>query len=291
MSGPRLVVVGNACRDVVYRLDRLPKAGETLIARETIVDLGGKGLNQAVAARRAGAGARLIAVVGGDATAGQIRTLLREEGIDERDLVIGDGASDESLILVDAQGENLIVSSTRQARSLTPERLDARLTGALDGAGLLLLQGNLTREATLHAIALARGRGVRIAVNPSPFQSWFRTMPKADLVIANRGEADALGELRCDVAVVTLGREGCRLIAGNSPAVDVPAPEVPALSTGGAGDVFAGIFIAEWLAGGAPLPAARLAVRAASDKATRTGTLSAFPTRSAIDAWRRDLLA
>ena len=95
MHRPKLVVLGNACLDVIYRLDRLPKPGETLVAREVVTDLGGKGLNQAVAAQRAGARANLIAALGDDLTAGQIRTLLREEDMDEQGLIIRQGVSDE----------------------------------------------------------------------------------------------------------------------------------------------------------------------------------------------------
>ncbi|MGE0239287.1 MAG: PfkB family carbohydrate kinase [Parvibaculaceae bacterium] len=291
MPRPKLVVLGNACRDVIYRLDRLPKPGETLIAREVVTDLGGKGLKQAVAARRAGADAHLIAALGDDATAERIRALLHAEGMDDRGLIGEDGSSDESLLLIDAEGENFIMSSTQKAQGLTPAHIEAALTGVLDGTDMLLLQGNLTRETTAHAMTLAHAAGVQIAVNPSPFQAWFTTTPRADLIIANQVEADALGALNADIAVVTLGRRGCRITSADRPAIDVPAPEVHAIATGGAGDVFAGTFIAEFLMSGDPRRAARLAVQAASDKATRPGTLSAFPGRSAIDGWRRDLLA
>ena len=291
MRRPKLVVLGNACRDVIYRLDRLPKPGETLVAREVVADLGGKGLNQAVAAQRAGADVNLIAALGDDATAGQIRTLLREEGMDGQGLIIRQGVSDESLLLIDSEGENFIMSNTRNAQSLTPAGVEAALESVLDGADLLLLQGNIAQDTTFHAMTLARATGTRIAINPSPFQAWFKTMARVDVIIANQGEADSLGEMPADIAVVTLGQKGCRLISDGQTALHVQAPNVRATSAAGAGDVFAGTFIAEFLSSGMPLRAARLAVAAASDKATRPGTLSAFPQRSSIDAWRRGLHA
>jgi ribokinase len=277
------VVVGNACLDVTYRLDRLPKPGETLIAREVVTDLGGKGLNQAVAARRAGADVRLVASVGSDTTAARIKAALQAEGITDS-LISHDGASDDSLLLLDPDGENLIVSNTKRAQALTPSQVES----AMDGADLLLLQGNLAQETTFQAMKLARAANMKVAVNPSPFQDWFRTMPEADLIIANQGEADALGPLRADIAVVTLGRKGCRLRTATGE-IDIAAPAIHAVASAGAGDVFAGTFIAEWLLSGDPHRSARLAVAAASDKATRPGTLSAFPSRSAIDALRRGL--
>lgn len=289
MSRPKLVVVGNACRDIIYHLDRLPKPGETLIAREVETDLGGKGLNQAIAAARAGADAHLIAALGNDATAEKIRAALRDEGMAEHGLIMEEGISDESLLMLDPEGENLIVSNTKKAHSLTPARVEAALQTVLRGADLLLLQGNLTEETTFHAMKLAQAASVRIAVNPSPFQAWFRTMPPVDLIIANQGEADALGDVRAEVAVITLGSRGCRLRSPDGE-IDIPAPRIDAMASAGAGDVFAGIFIAEFLSSGDPRRAARLAAAAASDKVTRHGTLSAFPRAPTLDALRRGLM-
>ena len=277
------MVVGNACLDVTYHLDRLPKPGETLIAQEVVADLGGKGLNQAIAAQRAGASVLLVAAIGDDAAGEKIRAALQAEGMETRGLIARDGPSDESLLLLDRKGENVIVSNTRQAQSLQPAEI------VLAGADLVLLQGNLREETTRHAITLAREAGVRIAVNPSPFQAWFSSLPEIDIIIANQVEADVLSISGSILNVVTLGQKGCRLRSRKDPEILIPAPKVKAVAAGGAGDVFAGTFIAEWLASGEPERAARLAVRAASDKATRHGTLSAFPDRWAIDAFRRDL--
>lgn len=287
-SHPKLVVLGNACLDVTYHLDKLPKPGETLIAREVVTDLGGKGLNQAVAAQRAGADVLLIAALGDDATSRKIRDILREEGMNDRGLTTTAGPSDESLLLLDPDGENLIVSNTQRAQALTPSQTEPLLKDALSDAQLLLLQGNLSQRTTFHAMTLARAADVKIAVNPSPFQAWFKTMPQVDLIIANQGEADALGEVHADLTVVTLGQNGCRLHSASGE-IGIPAPKVRAIAAGGAGDVFAGTFIAEWLSTGNPRRAAHLAVAAASDKATRHGTLSAFPDRSAIETFRRNV--
>lgn len=287
---PLLVVIGNACLDVTYHLHRLPTPGETLNATRVVTDLGGKGLNQAVAAGRAGAAVHLIAAVGADHTAEKIRTLLRAEGMADQGLIAHEGASDDSILLLDTQGENVIVSNTLQAASLMPAEAERGLRPVLDGAALLLLQGNLGYETTLHAMNLAREAQVSIAFNPSPLQPWFSDLPEADLVIANQLEAEALGgRTGRKLTLITLGAKGCRLERPGQADVTVPAPAVEAIAAGGAGDVFAGTFIAEWLSLGDAEKAARLAVRAASDKATRHGTLSAFPTRATLADFRRDL--
>jgi ribokinase len=289
---PRLVVIGNACLDVTYHLDRLPKPGETINARRVVTDLGGKGLNQAIAAGRAGADVDLIAAIGEDSTAERIRSALHAGGVTESGLIQHEGASDDSILLLDAQGENVIVSNTLQAESLTPAEAEARLQPALDRAALLLLQGNLRRDTTLQSMTLARRAGVAIGFNPSPLQPWFGDLPEADIVIANQVEAEALdGRIGKRLTVITLGAQGCRLIRPGQADVMVPAPQVDAIAAGGAGDVFAGTFIAEWLLSGDATRAARLGVRAASDKATRHGTLSAFPTENALAGFRRDLIS
>ncbi len=289
---PRLVVIGNACLDVTYHLDRLPKPGETINAQRVVTDLGGKGLNQAIAAGRAGAAVQLVAAIGNDATAERIRSALHGEGMTENGLVPHEGASDDSILLLDAQGENVIVSNTLQAEALTPAEAEVRLKPALDGAALLLLQGNLRRDTTLQAMTLARRAGVAIGFNPSPLQPWFGDLPEADIVIANQVEAEALdGRTGKKLTVITLGAKGCRLIRPGQADVTVPAPQVDAIAAGGAGDVFAGTFIAEWLMSSDAERAAHLGVRAASDKATRHGTLSAFPTPTALAGFRRDLIS
>ncbi|TMJ38916.1 MAG: ribokinase, partial [Alphaproteobacteria bacterium] len=101
---PKLVVLGNACLDVTYHLDRLPKPGETLIATKVVTDLGGKGLNQAIAAERAGAGVHLIAAIGNDAAGEKIRAVLRAEGMEIHGLITHEGSSDDSLLLLDRKG-------------------------------------------------------------------------------------------------------------------------------------------------------------------------------------------
>lgn len=275
------MVIGNACLDVAYHLNGLPKPGETLIAMRVETDLGGKGLNQAVAARRAGADVRLVAPIGDDPAGKRIKALLAAEDIEDG-LMVHRGRSDESLLLLAPDGENIIVSNTARAQALTSVDIDSR---SFAGSDLLLLQGNLSRETTLHAMEIARHAGLRIAFNPSPFEDWFKTLPPVDLIIANQGEADALNVARSTLPVVTLGPEGCRLPSGRI----VPAPKVQSVAAAGAGDVFAGTFIAEWLTTGDTERAARLAVLAASDKTTRHGTLSAFPDRSAIDRFRGSL--
>ena len=289
-----LVVLGNAGADITYHVERLPRAGETLVASRVSRDLGGKGLNQAIAARRAGAQVRFVAPVGDDETAQAIGVALRAEDIDDNGLIVRAGASDTSVILLDAAGENTIISDTRQSETLPQDGLARRL--ALAPGDTLLLQGNLSRATTEAAILLANAAGARVVLNAAPLRDWMTGIAgRIDALIANRLEAagwtggdehddivDLVDRIDAPLVVVTMGREGCCVRRRDDIARLIAAPRAAAVDTTGAGDVFCGTFVAEWLAAGDPAGAAGLAVRAASDMVTRVGTVRALPSRQTL---------
>ena len=293
-----LTVLGNACADTAYRLTALPQPGETVIAGSVTGDLGGKGLNQAVAAARAGVVPRFIAPVGQDAIADRIAATLQHEGIDPSGMIRRAGASDGSVILIDRFGENAIVSSTAQAEALAFADLAPGLQ--LTPAHLLLLQGNLSRATTHAAVTAARAAGATVALNAAPMRDWLGDL-SPDILIANRGEAAILAHLSPTadpatllaalspaIAVITLGADGC-LLRDHGKITRIAAPTVTVQDSAGAGDVFCGTFIAEWLHTGDASAAAGLAILAASAKVTRAGTLSAFPSAADIDRLRQTL--
>jgi ribokinase len=298
-----LVVLGNAGGDLIYRVAALPRPGETVIAENAAGDLGGKGLNQAIMARRTGIGVRFIAQVGRDSIAEQIRRRLAAEGIDDGDLIVKDGASDSSAILIDAHGENAIVSDTRQAEALTPEQIVPVLK--LGSKNALLLQGNLSRDTTAAAIAEGNAAGATVILNAAPMRPWLSRLPgRIDVLIVNRieasewagaeqrrGLAEVMASIAVPLAVVTLGAEGCRIRGQGGIDCTIPAPQTGAVDTTGAGDTFAGVFAADWLVHGDPTSAARLGVHAASDKVKRNGTVSALPTAATIGLLRARLMA
>jgi ribokinase len=292
-----LLVIGNACRDIGYRLDHLPAAGETINALAVTDDLGGKGLNQAMAARRAGAEVRFVAVVGDDDTGGLVGALLAREGI-SAELVVRPGRSDHSLVMGDPQGNNMIVSDVAAARSLTASDLLPRL--ALGPGDALLMQGNLTAKTTNATARAARAAGAAVIINPAPFSRELVALGEAvDVLVLNAveaaqwtGEAEAeaaLAALPSRIALVTLGAAGCLLRDSRSAQHVLQAPRRPAADTTGAGDTFTGTFAAEWLMCGNEYRAARLAVAVASEKVIRHGTASALPARADVDRLRQTL--
>ena len=154
----RVHVVGNCTIDTIFRLDRFPEPGETLIASKGFTDLGGKGANQAVVVARFGVETRFVAPFGGDAEGARARDRLAAEGLAGEGLVPVERATDRSIIYVVPNGENTIVSSADAARAMTPATALAALDPVAPG-DIVMVQGNLTRATTL---AVLRG-GIRLA--------------------------------------------------------------------------------------------------------------------------------
>lgn len=293
-----ILVLGNAGRDITLRLPRLPRPGETVNATGALYGLGGKGLNQAVAAHRAGAEVVLVAPIGDDGAGAEVTALLEAEGMTTEGLLRRAGPSDLSTILVDAAGQNLIATDSRLAEGVTVAEALPWVQG-LGPKDTLLLQGNLTEAVTGAALRATWDTALSV-FNPSPLSDGMgECCVYADIVIVNAEEAFAITG-RADPAetfrntplaegVVTLGAAGCLVTHGRD-LHRIPAPPTgPVVDTAGAGDTFAGVFVAEHERTGDRVAAARFAVAAASLKVTRPGTLAGIPSAADIAALRRAL--
>lgn len=295
-----ILVVGNATLDLSFEVAHLPRPGETLLARARMDDIGGKGFNQAIVARRAGARVCLVAVVGDDQGGAQIRNRVSAENLSSDDILVRPGPSDVSIICVAPGGENCIVSSDAMAKSLSVADVAGRLT-ALSPSDLLLTQGNLGRATTAACIARARERGARVMLNPAPIAFDYTGLwSGVDVAVVNEVECATLsGEVEpargaerllaagVRIVVATLGAGGA-LIVRPEGRLTVAAPRVEAVDTSGAGDVFCGV-LAAGLDHGLDIAAAvAWGVRAASLSVTRRGTGGAFPSAAELEALRDD---
>lgn len=280
-------VLGNAGVDLSLTLAHLARPGETAVASAGVRAPGGKGLNQAVAAARAGGRVQFCAPVGGDAEAGFISQTLAAEPLARLRLLRRPEPTDISVVMVAGDGENSIVSLCRCADTLDGAEAEA-FAGEVAPADWLLMQGNLTAAATLAAMRRARGQ---VMLNAAPLR-WpvAPVLPFCAVAVANRGEAEAITGLAepgaavlrlrtqgCGAAVVTLGAEGC-VWADADGLHRLPAAAVQAVDTTGAGDAFCGVLAAR-LASGQALPDALAAAqRAAALSVTRLGAYAALPT-------------
>jgi ribokinase len=291
----RVLVFGNAMLDLSLAVARLPAPGETLVAASLTRAAGGKGLNQAVAASRAGATVTLRAPVGADADGDFLAAALAGEGCTVRLLRLAP-PTDLSVLLVADDAENCIISVCACADSLGVAAAEAAADDLAAG-DWLLLQGNFGAAATAAAASRAVRRGAQVLFNPAPVR-WpaEAALAASSVVVANRGEAAALvgaadppaaaAALRAHgpaVAIVTLGAAGC-VWADAAGVHAAPAPAVRAIDSTGCGDTFCGV-LAAGLAGGAePTNAIAVAQRAAALAATRRGAFAAIPSAAEIAA-------
>ena len=282
MQSAQIFALGNASIDVTLQVPRLPVAGETLMAHGIRRAPGGKGLNQAVVAARAGAAVRFCAPVGPEAEAAMLHRALAAEPFSRLELVEADYPTDLSTLIVGADGENMIVSTGDCADGIPAARA-AAFVADMRAADWLLVQGNLGEAATWAAAAQAR----QMVFNTAPIR-WHspRIQAAATVVVANQGEAEALTGLRDPAqaaaklggrsGIVTLGAAGCVLAQGGQTR-HFPAPAVQAVDSTGAGDVFCGVLSACLAAGTHIAAAIGYAQAAAALAVSRAGCFAAFP--------------
>ena len=281
----RLFILGNAGLDIGLDLPGLPQPGETMLGRAGGRAPGGKGLNQAVVAARAGLVPVLFrAPLGYDPEGQHVARSLAAEPFAKLELPLLDAPTDLSVLLVLPGGENAIVSAGDCAHALLPGDA-ATFAARCEPDDWLLLQGNLLPPVTAAAITTARAREARVAFNAAPVAAGMPALlPLCHLVVANAAEAAQLGTIHTaqgGIAIVTLGAAGCRVtIDGRATHHD--AETVVARDTTGAGDTFCGILAAA-LAAGYPLdPAIAAAQRAAALTVTRLGAFPSLPTAAEL---------
>ncbi len=290
-----IAVLGNAAIDLVFEVETVPRPGQSVAALGKRRDFGGKGLNQAIAARRAGASVRLCAAIGEDAHGDAIAARLAAEGIDPSSLLRRPQPTDESLIFVTPGGENAILGVSPPEGAPDPDAVRRFLAGFRRG-DLLLVGGNLPAATLEAALRTARERGMYGILNPPPVAfAGEKLLPLVDMLVANAAEVRLHGgEEELDRAVsnlqaagirrlvVTLGTGGAVLCDENGH-IHIPAPRAEAIDTTGAGDLLLGVLAAGLDRSLPPPIALRRAVAAASLSVGRRGTLASFPDRQEME--------
>lgn len=279
MSAPSLTVVGSINLDLVATGERLPAPGETVTGATLARHPGGKGANQALAARRLGAEVRLVGYVGADAAADEALALLRADGVDLNGVAVDEAEpTGVALIAVDARGENQIVVAAGANAAFGPDRLPTP-------SGPLALQLELPIETVAAAVARADGF---VAVNLAPaLPVPVAALRRADLLIANEREAEAYGDALHagdGLVAITYGARGAVLFRGGAEIARAAPPAVAAVDTTGAGDAFVGALVVALLEGRAPEQALRFACAAGALAATKPGAQPALPRRAEVDA-------
>ncbi len=297
-----VIVLGSINADLIATVQHRPAGGETVIASGLTFAPGGKGANQALAARRMGADVVLLGAVGRDGFAEQALHLLRAADVDLTGVVeVEDVATGIAMILLDASGENSItVVPGANATVAEPQlqRLDALLTPH----DTLAVQLEIPLPVVREAVALARAKGARVLLDPAPAPEGFPSdLLAVNVFVPNRHEAgQILGQPIADIsqareaarqlhargariAVVKLGAEGV-VWADQEGVHTLPATPVVAIDSTGAGDAFAGACAACLDRGMSPVAAIEMAVRAAALATTHLGAQPALPWLADVEA-------
>jgi ribokinase len=261
---PELTVVGSINLDLEARVERLPRPGETLSSATLSRIPGGKGANQAVAAARLGARVRMVGRVGKDANADEALAGLREAGID-LDVREIDASTGLAIIFVAADGENVIVV----------------VPGANAEVGGFAAQGNVLCQLEIPdaAVREARAQADWLCINAAPARE---LAVSADLVVANRYEAEVIGEQR--LLALTLGEEGAVLLEGGKEVARARPPRVRAVDGTAAGDAFTACLVVSLLEGREQEDGLRRACAAGAIAASRFGAQPSLPTADEVDA-------
>jgi len=296
MSRPRITVIGASNVDLISYVPHLPAMGETLHGHRFQIGFGGKGANQAVMAARLGADVAMVTKLGKDVFGENTLENFRACGVDTTHVTFTDAASTGvAPIAVDADGNNAIIIVTGANDLLTSEDL-ASAGSTISSCRVMVCQMEIPVEVNLAGLRMAREAGVTTIVNPAPARADFpdELFHLSDVLCPNESETELLTDLPVATpeqaeeaarallqrgaksVVLTLGARGALIVSATEVHL-VPAVEVKATDTTGAGDAFVGS-MAFFLAEGRPLvEAVRRANEIAALSVQSPGTQTSFP--------------
>lgn len=302
MRKGKIVVIGSSNTDMVIKTDRLPVPGETVLGGNFIMNAGGKGANQAVAAKRLGADVGFVCKLGTDVFGDKALEGYKDEGMDTS-FVFRDPekSSGIALITVDSHAENCIAVASGANGSLNAKDIDTAFP-AISKADCVLLQLETPVETVGYAARKAKESGVKVILNPAPAPKDglpASVLENLDLIIPNATEAETLTGVHitgyqsaCEAAkvlasegvgqvIITLGVKGS-LVFDHGKECVVPAQKAEAIDTTAAGDTFCGAVAVALSEGKSLEEAAVFGAKASAITVTRMGAQSAIPFRSEI---------
>jgi len=296
-----ITVLGSINLDLTATAAELPEPGETVPGHGFATAPGGKGANQALAARRAGGNVRMAGAVGSDPFADQALAELKGSGVDLTGVRTADGATGIAMILVDDSGENVIVV-VPGANGTVDTDLAEGVVRAMEPNDILLLQQEIPPAAISAAIGAADARGITTMLNIAPFiRAETELAHSAEIIVANETEfvqliqsefeeegiermAGSWARTHDKTLVITLGGKGAVAATPDGRCVTAPALKIEPVDTVGAGDTFCGYFAAGMQDGLDLEEALRRAAVAASLACLKTGAQPAIPQADEVEA-------
>lgn len=296
----KIVVIGSSNTDMVIKSDRLPVPGETILGGDFLMNHGGKGANQAVAAARLGGNVTFICKVGNDIFGNEAIKMFHKEGIITT--YVGFAPKEPSgvaLINVDKNGENCITVASGANGTLSIDDIK-NAESAIKDASILIMQLETPMETVSFAAQVAKKNGITVVLNPAPgVELPDDLLTNIDILIPNTTEAEIISGINITdeesaktaiyaivskgirTVIVTLGSKGA-LAFENDEFIYIPAYKVEAIDTTAAGDTFCGGLCVALSEGRNLREAIQFASKASSISVTRMGAQASIPTREEV---------
>lgn len=299
MEKKRILVIGSSNTDMTVRSATLPKPGETVLGGDFRMGPGGKGANQAVAARLLGGDVTFVCKLGRDMFGEGASKHYESCGLDTSKILWSDKPSGVALITVDSKAENSIVVASGANADVTVSDIDS-VADIIKSSGILLLQLEIPMDAVVRAAEIAFEAGVQVVLNPAPATSLPAELLKCvSILIPNETEASAISGIDINnletasaaaerlkgmgvrEVIITIGSRGSMVCDGEC--TFVPAVKVNAVDTTAAGDTFCGGVCVALSEGKALSEAVKFATAASSIAVQRPGAQDSVPSRCEVD--------
>lgn len=299
MEKKRILVIGSSNTDMTVRSATLPKPGETVLGGDFRMGPGGKGANQAVAARLLGGDVTFVCKLGRDMFGEGASKHYESCGLDTSKILWSDKPSGVALITVDSKAENSIVVASGANADVTVSDIDS-VAEIIKSSGILLLQLEIPMDAVVRAAEIAFEAGVQVVLNPAPATSLPAELLKCvSILIPNETEASAISGIDINnletasaaaerlkgmgvrEVIITMGSRGSMVCDGEC--TFVPAVKVNAVDTTAAGDTFCGGVCVALSEGKALSEAVKFATAASSIAVQRPGAQDSVPSRREVD--------
>ncbi len=300
----KIVVLGSSNTDLITKVKNFPAPGETIVGKEYMEAMGGKGANQAMAAHRLGGEVQFITCLGDDANGKNALAYYKKEGLNvSSSLIVNGVASGTAIIMVDEHGENSIIITPGANNKLNPTYLSS-IENIIKDADLLVLQMEIPYETVKEACSLAKKNQTQVILNVAPARTIDEELlNNVDILVVNETEAETISgkkienigeegvvntllDMGVDTVVLTLGENGC-FYKNRKESISFGAFEVHQIDTTAAGDTFCGALAAEIARGNSWKEVLKFATASSAICVTRMGAQPSIPTEKEV----RDFLS